>query len=60
MDERGVAPEPPRSRWLRRTVLLGSLGAGLWLAGSLGHATAAQAAVTSPPPCCSVQAISLP
>jgi hypothetical protein len=60
MDERGVAPEPPRSRWLRRTVLLGTLGAGLWLAGSLGHATAAQAAVTSPPPCCPVQAITLP
>jgi hypothetical protein len=60
MDERGAVPEPPRSRWVRRTVLLGSIGAGLWLAGSLGHATAAQAAVANPPACCPVQAISPP
>jgi hypothetical protein len=60
MDERGAVPEPPRSRWVRRAVLLGSIGAGLWLAGSLGHATAAQAAVASPSPCCPVQAISPP
>src|SRR6185437_12018684 len=46
--------QPPRSRWVRRAVLLGSMGAGLWLASSLGHAGAAQATVINPP-CCQVQ-----
>lgn len=54
MDERGAGRDrPPRSRWARRAVLLGSIGAGLWLAGSLGHAAAAQAA-TPDPLCCPV------
>lgn len=60
MDERGAVTEPPRSRWVRRAVLLGSIGAGLWLAGSLGHASAAQAAVVEPAACCSGQPISAP
>src|SRR4051794_30166948 len=55
MDGRGAGrDQPPRSRWVRRAVLLGSMGAGLWLASSLGHAGAAQATVIDPS-CCQVQ-----
>ncbi|HJQ00818.1 MAG TPA: hypothetical protein VJ851_04400 [Jatrophihabitans sp.] len=37
-----------RSPWLRRTLLLGAATAGLWLAGSLGHAGSAEAAAPVP------------
>jgi hypothetical protein len=39
-----------RSRWLRRTLLLGAATAGLWLAGSLGHAGSAEAVAPAPAP----------
>jgi hypothetical protein len=39
-----------RSPWLRRTLLLGAATAGLWLAGSLGHAGSAEAAAPAPVP----------
>jgi hypothetical protein len=55
MDECQAGPgQRPRSRWARRVVLLGSIGAGLWLASSLGHATAAEAAAPGPS-CCSTR-----
>src|SRR5690348_14761290 len=55
MGERGAGRDrPPRSHWIRRAVLLGSMGAGLWLASNLGHTATAEAAVVSPP-CCQLQ-----
>lgn len=55
MDERSVGPEQrSRSRWARRAVLLGAIGAGLWLASILNRGAVAEAAVPGPI-CCPVQ-----
>ena len=57
MDERETGRElPPCSRWARRAVLLGSIGAGLWLASSLGHTATARASVLDPS-CCPVRVV---
>ncbi|HET6210579.1 MAG TPA: hypothetical protein VFD94_09375 [Jatrophihabitans sp.] len=48
---RPVRPSPAGCpRWLRRALLVGTAGAGLWLAGSLGHAGSAEASPLPPTP----------
>lgn len=52
-DVPAPCPPPPihrRRRWLYRVLLLITAAAGLWLVGSLGHPTAADAAPSQPAP----------